>query len=146
LRIADGSAETPALQVSYPLPDIAVQRTTYFQGRISRQTIEYKAHMAKLKKEIRELEAVLWKCKGLQTFRHMLRAEQVEHFINDEGHTEYRAMTVDNHQDLKDLLLVLLNAVKCKHFQIQQRSTRLFLSHAVRIMKPSGSNHTQIPL
>lgn len=116
-----------AVQLFYPLPGTAVSRSTYFEGSIGRHSIEYDTQMLKLHKQSCELEAVVWKCKGLQTFRLMLRTESVESFVNDEGYLDYRALTVDNHWDAKDLVLVFLNAARCKHFKTAAVEDKTFL-------------------
>lgn len=116
-----------ALQVDYPLPNTSVHRTTYFQGYFRRHSIEYEPHLAKLKKEIREVEGVLRKCRDLQTFRLLIRTESVEYSHDDEGRLKCRALTVEDHRDLEDLLLVFLNAAKCKQFKTAAQEHKTFL-------------------
>jgi len=117
-----------AVQMSYPLPDTAVHRTTHFQGSVGRKTSQYERHMRKLRKEIRGLEAVLWKCKCLPTLRLMLTTESVGYVYNHETNRhEYRALTIDTHQDLEDLLLAFLNAANCKHIKTAAEEYTIFL-------------------
>ncbi len=116
-----------ALELCYPLPDTAVWRTSYFEGTISRHSIDYDVQMLKLHRQTRELEAVLWKCRGLQNFRLMLRTESAEKSRNEEGFWDYRALTADHHQDVESLVLVFLNAARCKHFKTAAAEHKTFL-------------------
>ena len=79
---------------------------------------KYEQRMDGLLKSARETEAVLWKCRSLQTLRIVLQTDQTYCEGNglNGGQVEYFAITEDENPDMVKLLGIFVNAATCKRF------------------------------
>jgi hypothetical protein len=119
-----------AITLRYPLAG----RGQYMDRRRDRlmdilRSDNYEERMNGLLKSARETEAMLWKCRSLQTLRIVLQTERTSCWVDRVagGAPKWVAITEEQNPKMVELLSIFLNAATCKKFLTAAEKDKQFV-------------------